>query len=136
MPCCPDDPEHFADLRNNPGYRRVPGVLVFRVDSALFFANASHVLDELRAQTTDADRLLQRVVLDLRSVNFMDFTACEALDRLRKDLAGRDIHLAVANPNGAVRTALARYGLAGVLEGADQSAGIRQVLQRLEWREE
>jgi high affinity sulfate transporter 1 len=132
----PDDPEHFADLQNNPGYRRVPGVLVFRVDSALFFANASHVLDEFRAQTTDPDRLLQRVVLDLRSVNFMDFTACEALDQLRKDLAGRGIRLAVANPNGAVRTTLARYGLAGVLAGADQSAGIRQVLQRLEWREQ
>lgn len=132
----PDDPEHFADLRTNPGYRRVPGVLVFRVDSAMFFANASHVLDELRERTSDPDRLLQRVVLDLRSVNFMDFTACEALDQLRKDLARRGIRLAVANPNAAVRAALARYGLARVLEGADQSAGIRQVLQRLEWREE
>lgn len=126
----PRDPELFADLERNPDHVPIPGVLLLRVDAALFFPNASHVMQQVRELVAAEASPLRAVVLDLRAVSLLDFTACEQLERLRQDLARDGIRLAVAEPNARVRSALARVGLAEAL-GVRESLSIRQALQRL-----
>jgi sulfate permease, SulP family len=97
----------WLDLDRHPGLRTDPAVLVLRVESGLFFANADHVRDHVRSQVDDPVRL---VVLDAQTAPFIDVTATDVLVQLAHDLARRHVTLAVAHPVGQIRDVLRRAG--------------------------
>jgi sulfate permease, SulP family len=100
----PGTPRHWTDLARNPDNERVPGVVVLRVESGLFFANADHVRDAIRAHV--GEEKAHAVVLDAQTVPFVDVTAAEMLDELRKDLSSQGITLLLARDVGQVRDVL------------------------------
>lgn len=106
----------WLDLDRHPGLPVDPAVLVLRVESGLFFANADHVRACVRARVTGATRA---VVLDAQSAPFIDVTATDMLTRLAGDLARRHVTLAIAHPIGQTRDVLRR--------GSDQ-AGVAVAL--------
>jgi SulP family sulfate permease len=105
----PGASHHWTDVARNPDNERVPGVVVLRVESGLFFANADHVRDAIR---TRADEEKARaVVLDAQTVPFVDVTAAEMLDELQKDFSGQGVTLLLARDVGQVRDVLRRAHL-------------------------
>jgi MFS superfamily sulfate permease-like transporter len=50
----PDTPGHYTDLARHDDNERVPGVVIVRPESGLFFANADHVRNEIRAHVSSA----------------------------------------------------------------------------------
>jgi SulP family sulfate permease len=99
----------------------VPGLVIYRFDGPLFFANAQVLVDDIHAAVEGmASPVPARwVVLDAESIDEVDSTAATALADLADDLAGRGIELVVARLKSAVSTYLGR---AGVIEkiGADR----------------
>ena len=99
--------DEFSDLSRHPENERVPGVLIYRVDAELFFANAptirQEVLDEVDARTSP----VSLVVFDMRSSPTIDLTAADMLASLAEDLEKRDIDFRLAEADGAVRDVLA-----------------------------
>jgi SulP family sulfate permease len=99
----------------------VPGLVIYRFDGPLFFANAQVLGDDIHAAVEGmASPVPARwVVLDAESIDEVDSTAATALADLADDLAGRGIELVVARLKSAVSTYLGR---AGVIEkiGADR----------------
>lgn len=93
---------------------RVPGVLVVRVESGLFFANADTVRSAVRRMA--ADQRPRLVVLDAETAPFIDSAAAGMLALLRRDLARADARLTVAHAVGQVRDVLR----AVVPDGPDQ----------------
>ena len=83
----------------------MPGIVVLRVESGLFFANAEHVRGTLQRAIGPDTRA---VVLDAETVPFIDVTAAEMLLRLRDELAARGIALVLARGVGQVRDVLER----------------------------
>ncbi|MGI9666940.1 MAG: SulP family inorganic anion transporter [Acidimicrobiia bacterium] len=65
-----------------------PGILVMRIDTALYFANSEALEDRLRNVTADVDPPLHLVVLSFEGVNFMDSQASDSIGRV-VDLAHR-----------------------------------------------
>jgi high affinity sulfate transporter 1 len=95
----------FEDVRRNPHNQMVPGVVVLRVESGLFFANADAVRKDVLAH---AGHGTKAVVLDGQTVPFIDVTAAQMLESLAEDLDGDGIQLVLARDVGQVRDVLKR----------------------------
>ncbi|WP_435112214.1 SulP family inorganic anion transporter [Nocardiopsis synnemataformans] len=99
-----DPRPQWADLARDSANRPEPGVVVLRVESGLFFANADRVHDHVM---TEAERPETRaVVLDAQTVPFIDLTAARMLRRLSHDVARSGVRLLLAHGVGQVRDLL------------------------------
>ncbi len=84
------------DIDDYPDARTIPGLLVYRYDSPLFFANAE---DFRRRALTAVDEQTSPVgwfVLNTEANVEVDITALDAVDALRRELTDRGIVFALA----------------------------------------
>jgi SulP family sulfate permease len=103
-PAVPGAPSLYADIERHPEFDTEPGVVVLRVEGALFFANADHV----RAAILDAasDDGIRAVVVDAETIPAIDLTAVEMIRQVREELEARQVRLLVAHDIGQVRDLL------------------------------
>ena len=88
-----------------------PGVVVYRLDDRLFFANARYFKGRVREAVRAAPAEVSWVVFDAEAVTHADATGLEALDALTRDLRREEITLVVAR----LRTRMQdQFELAGV----------------------
>jgi SulP family sulfate permease len=99
----PGTSDQFVDVARHPEDEPPPGVAVLRVESGLFFANADHVRDAVRAHAVDDVRA---IVIDAETVPSIDVTAARMLLALRADLERDGVELVLARDVGQVRDVL------------------------------
>lgn len=89
-----------------------PGVVVYRFDAPLFFANAQLLADDVRAAVAEAaaSSPVRWVVIDAESITEVDSTGAATLTDLLDDLRGRGVTLALARLKAPVAAYLARAG--------------------------
>jgi MFS superfamily sulfate permease-like transporter len=101
----------YDDVTRYPAARQVPGLVLFRWDAPLFFANA----DTFRARILDAVSAasppIRWVVVAAEPIIDVDTTAAETLEELDVELTARGVELAFAELKDPVRDRLERYGL-------------------------
>jgi MFS superfamily sulfate permease-like transporter len=78
------------------------GLLVYRFDAPLFFANATRFRERLASMAEKNPGREEWIVLDFEGVGEVDATALEMLEELTTDLVQRGIVVAVARANAAV----------------------------------
>ena len=100
------------DVDDYPDAQTTPGLVVYRYDAPLCFANAE---DFRRRALGAADREpgLRWFVLNVEANVEVDFTALEAVDALREDIIGRDAVFAMARVKQDLLARLEAFGLAG-----------------------
>ena len=101
----------YHDVERHPDARQVPGLLLYRWDAPLFFANADHFLDRARAVVRDVDPPVRWLAVSAEPVTDVDTTAADALDELITDLARAGIELHFAEMKGHVKDLLKDYGI-------------------------
>jgi MFS superfamily sulfate permease-like transporter len=74
---------HYTDLARHEDDVPVPGLVILRPESGLYFANSEHVRNEIRSAF--ARSRPRAVVLDAETVPFIDVTAITMLDQLADD---------------------------------------------------
>ena len=99
------------DLDDYPQARPVPGLVVYRYDSPLFFANAEDFRQRALAAVDHAAPPVEWVLLNMEANVDADITSVDALERLRGDLADRGITLALARVKQELRDVLERAGI-------------------------
>ncbi|XP_052147692.1 sulfate transporter 3.1-like [Oryza glaberrima] len=90
--------------------QRVPGVLVLRVDSPIYFTNASYLRERIARWIDDeedqckekGEMQFQYVVLDMGAVGSIDTSGTSMLDELRKTLDRRGLQIVLANPGSEI----------------------------------
>ena len=87
-----------------------PGLIVYRFDAPLVFANAAFFTERLEALVANAGAGLKCVILDAEPISDFDSTAAEALETLDADLERLGADLWIARANGPLRAALDRDG--------------------------
>ncbi len=92
---------HDVSIRSN--LETVPGLLIFRFDSSLFFASATHFEDALQAQIMKADKAVHTVLVDAESMNLIDSTATEMLMKLQTELTAQGINLGFARVRDPIK---------------------------------
>jgi high affinity sulfate transporter 1 len=94
------------------GAEPLPGLLVYRFDAPLFFANAARFHERI-GDLLDADAgATAWVVLDCEGIGSVDSTATDELEELLRDIQARGVvTIGVARANDAVLAMLGRAGL-------------------------
>lgn len=100
----------YHDVDRHPDARQVPGLLLYRWDAPLFFANADLFLDRARAVVRGVDPPVRWLVVSAEPVTDIDTTAVDALEELITDLARAGIELHFAEMKGHVKDRLKAYG--------------------------
>jgi SulP family sulfate permease len=99
------------DVDDYPDASVVPGLLVYRYDSPLFFANAEDFLSRARAAVTASEGSVRWFLLNTEAIVEVDITAVDALEALRRELTDRGIVFALARVKQDLRSHLAPSGL-------------------------
>ena len=103
--------EGYHDIKRYPDARLVPGLVLFRWDAPLFFANAElfrdRVLDAVAASPTP----VRWMVVAAEPVTSVDVTAADILAELHETLHAAGIELCFAEMKDPVKDKLKRFGL-------------------------
>jgi len=100
------------DVDDYPSARTIPGLLVYRYDSPLFFANAQDFARRARQAIEDQDEPVEWFVLNVEAVVEVDITALNAVDELRADLTARGITFGLARVKQDLMNDLKAFGIA------------------------
>jgi high affinity sulfate transporter 1 len=106
-----DGVKGYHDIARHPEAKRIPGLVLFRWDAPLFFANASIFRHQVLRAVADSPTAVRWVVVAAEPVTDIDITAADALAELNADLDKADIKLCFAEMKGPVKDRLKRYGL-------------------------
>jgi high affinity sulfate transporter 1 len=101
----------YHDVTRYPEAKRIPGLVLFRWDAPLFFANAEVFREHILQAVADAPTPTQWVVVAAEPVTDIDVTAAEALSALDDDLQNAGIELCFAEMKDPVKDRLKQYGL-------------------------
>jgi sulfate permease, SulP family len=99
------------DVDDYPEAAPVPGLVVYRYDAPLFFANAENLRERALAAVDDSSVPVEWFVLNAEANVEVDLTALDVLDQLRGELAKRGIVFAMARVKQDLRDALEAAGL-------------------------
>ncbi|MGZ4478784.1 MAG: SulP family inorganic anion transporter [Nocardioidaceae bacterium] len=106
-----DGLEGYHDVHSYPDAQRLPGLVIYRFDAPLFFANAKTFRDEVRrlARTEPRPRW---VVIAAEPITDVDTTASDVLFELDQEFDAEGMSLVFAELKDPVRRKIERYGLA------------------------
>jgi MFS superfamily sulfate permease-like transporter len=108
----------WGNVAVNPSAQLTPGVVVYRLDDRLFFANANFFKGRVREAVRGAPYDVHCVVFDAEAVGHADATGQEALADIARDLQRREVALLVARMHPHVQRHLRDSGVEDVV-GAD-----------------
>lgn len=109
----------YANVELHPSARVTPGVVVYRLDDRLFFANARYVKGRVREALRGAPDPATWLVFDAEGVTHVDATGVEALRELRVELDRDGIEVVVARMRAHVQEQLAHAGVMNAI-GVDR----------------
>ena len=105
-----DGVDGFHEVGEGRSAEAAPGVIVYRFDGPLFFANADYFLSRA-LPLVEADRPLRCFVLDLEAVTTIDVTAARAVEKLRAAVVARGAAFRIARTKAPLRRQLRAEGL-------------------------
>ena len=107
----PGIPGAYADLIRHPENVPVPGVLILRLDSPLYYANALTVQDRVKTLVDETEPLPRAVILDATVQEELDVTGAEMLKGLVMNLQGKGVSVYVAEVHAPAAEFSRRTGL-------------------------
>ena len=103
--------EGYHDIERYPNARQVPGLVLFRWDAPLFFANAELFRDRVLDAVATSPTPVRWVVVSAEPVTSVDVTAADILVELDETLHAAGIELCFAEMKHRVKDKLKRFGL-------------------------
>jgi len=106
-----DGMKGYHDITRHPEARRIQGLVLFRWDAPLFFANAEMFRESVLRAISDAPAPPRCIAIAAEPVTDVDITAADVLAELVEELQQAGIELCFAELKGPVKDHLKRYGL-------------------------
>jgi high affinity sulfate transporter 1 len=105
----------YHDTHLHPDAEHLPGLVIYRFDAPLFFANAKTFRDEVRRMAR-ADPPPRWILIAAEPVTDVDTTASDVLEDLDEALNAQGISLVFAELKDPVREKIERYGLTRTID--------------------
>jgi high affinity sulfate transporter 1 len=105
----------YHDITRYPQARQIPGLVIFRWDAPLFFANAEFFKERVLDAVTKSPQPVRWVVVAAEPVTSVDVTASDMLADLDKALHDIGVEMRFAELKDPVKDKLKRFGLLAVL---------------------
>ncbi|KAL2924822.1 High affinity sulfate transporter 2 [Bienertia sinuspersici] len=104
----------YRNIEQYPAAATIPGAVIVRVDSSIYFSNSNYIKDRILRWLTDEEELnkesslasIQHLIIDMSPVIDIDTSGIHALEDLIKSLKKRGVRLLLANPGCVVMTKL------------------------------
>ncbi len=103
-----DEPTY---VKMKPGTESAPGLIIFRYDAELFYANVNRYVDDVEALIEAAPDPVEWLVVDVSSIDTVDYSAGKALSGLLDYLEHRKITVALARVDTGLRATLEEFGI-------------------------
>ena len=103
--------EGYHDITRFPNARRIPGLVLFRWDAPLFFANAELFKERVLDAVAQSPTSVRWFVVAAEPVTSVDVTSADVLFELHETLHDKDIGLVFAELKDPVKDKLKRFGL-------------------------
>ena len=107
--------EGYHSVESYPGAQLLPGLVIYRFDAPLFFANAKTFRDAVIRLAASEPRP-RWVVVAAEPITDVDTTASDVLHELDRTLDAQGTSLVLAEMKDPVRRKLDRYGLTQAIE--------------------
>jgi high affinity sulfate transporter 1 len=101
----------YHDITRYPGARLIPGLVLFRWDAPLFFANAEFFHERAMAAIAGSPTPVRWLVVAAEPVTSVDVTAADMLSELDASLHAAGIELCFAEMKDPVKDKLKRFGI-------------------------
>jgi len=101
----------YHDIERHPEARQIPGLVLFRWDAPLFFANAELFHDRVLDAAVASPTPVHWLVVAAEPVTSVDVTSADMLVELDETLHAAGIELCFAEMKGPVKDKLKRFGL-------------------------
>jgi MFS superfamily sulfate permease-like transporter len=109
----PKGVEGYHDITRYPDARQIAGLVLFRWDAPLFFANAELFKERALAAVAGSPSAVRWLVVAAEPVTSVDVTAADVLAELDETLHADGIELCFAELKDPVKDKLKRFGLFG-----------------------
>ena len=106
--------EGWHDVTDEPDVAELPGIVVYRWEAPLFFANSGMFRDEIRRLARESKP--DWIVLQCEAITDVDVTAAEMLEQLDREFNASGIHLAFVELRDRLQELTLRYGLLETLD--------------------
>jgi high affinity sulfate transporter 1 len=106
-----DNLKGYHDVSRYPHGRRIPGLVLFRWDAPLFFANAELFQERALAAVSSSPTPIRWLVVAAEPVTGVDVTAADMLLELDDRLASEGIDLVFAEMKDPVKDQMKQFGL-------------------------
>ena len=101
----------YHDITRYPEARLVPGLVLFRWDAPLFFANAELFQQRVLAAVASSPTPVRRIIVAAEPVTSVDVTSADTLAELEQTLRASSIELHFAEMKDPVKDKLKRFEL-------------------------
>jgi high affinity sulfate transporter 1 len=99
----------YHDIKFHPEARRIPGLVLFRWDAPLFFANAELFHQRLLGAVAESPTPVRRIIVAAEPVTSIDVTSADMLDELDQQLRSSGVELRFAEMKSPVQEKLKRF---------------------------
>lgn len=107
----PEGVQGYHDITRYPDARQIPGLVLFRWDAPLFFANADFFRRRVLEAAAKSPTRVRWLVVAAEPVTSVDITAADALAELDETLRAAGTKLCFAELKDPVKDKLKRFGL-------------------------
>jgi high affinity sulfate transporter 1 len=101
----------YHDIKRYPDARVVPGLVLFRWDAPLFFANAELFHQRLLEAVAQSPTPVKRIIVTAEPVTSIDVTSADMLAELERSLEESGIEICFAEMKDPVKDKLKRFEL-------------------------
>lgn len=99
------------NIRRAPEAVLIEGLIIFRIDASLYFANVSYLKERIEESISERKDKIRAFIFDASSINEIDSSADIALQEIADAFASKGIALYFTNVKGPVRDMMKRSGL-------------------------
>jgi MFS superfamily sulfate permease-like transporter len=93
-----------------------PGLVLYRFEAELFYANVNRFSEEVRCLVGQAPTPVRWLIVDAESITHVDYSAARLIERLQKRLKSSDTELGFARMPFGLRADFARHRLNEVID--------------------
>ena len=97
-------------IKAGAGVQSEPGLVIFRYDAEIFYANANRFVEGVQEVVDNAPDPVEWVILDATAVLDLDYSAWNSIKGLGTYLHARGIRLGLAQVDPSLRSTLETYG--------------------------
>lgn len=111
----PNASGRWVPVAATPGQETEPGLIIYRFNSDLFYANANRFTGEVRGLVEHAPTRVRCLIVDAGAITDIDYSAAQSIRDLLDDLSEKGVDVVFARVSPYLRSDMDRHGITAAI---------------------